>query len=71
MNPIDRKVERQINCTLHVQATDIFSLGTIFYTILMGYWPCRNNLPLINQERFTYEDQGGAVVYRGQIPRPV
>jgi hypothetical protein len=37
-------------------ATDIFSLGSVIYTTLTGYWPYREDLPPVTiEDKFAYE----------------
>jgi serine/threonine protein kinase len=50
-------------------ATDIFSLGSIFYTILTGYWPYREGPPpLTMEEKNAYETKVNEFFKAGVFP---
>jgi serine/threonine protein kinase len=50
-------------------ATDIFSLGSIFYTILTGYWPYREGPPPVTvKDKNTYETRVNELFTAGKFP---
>jgi hypothetical protein len=50
-------------------ATDVFSLGTIIYTILMGHWPHREGAsPVTTEEKIAYETEVNALFMDGKFP---
>jgi serine/threonine protein kinase len=50
-------------------ATDIFSLGSTFYTIMTGYWPYKSALPSDEEEdKWAYEDRVEASWKNGIYP---
>ncbi|KAL2814709.1 kinase-like domain-containing protein [Aspergillus cavernicola] len=50
-------------------ATDIFSLGSIFYTIMTGHWPYRSPGPFQSVEKMRdYEDLIGRLFTSKQYP---
>jgi serine/threonine protein kinase len=50
-------------------ATDIFSLGSIFYTIFTGHWPYRKGQPPVAaEEKNTYETQVNEFFAAGIFP---
>ena len=54
---------------LSTPATDIFSLGSVFYTIMTGHWPYKLGLTSDRQEdRWAYEDRVEAEQKRRLYP---
>lgn len=50
-------------------ATDIFSLGSVLYTILTGHWPYRDGPPPMSMEdKFTYEREVNELFSAGKFP---
>lgn len=51
-------------------ATDIFSLGSIFYAIQTGFWPYMNSPPQwkSSEAKFAYEERVSALFTAGQFP---
>ncbi|KAL9101971.1 MAG: hypothetical protein Q9163_002829 [Psora crenata] len=49
-------------------ATDIFSLGSIFYTILTGFWPYRSTPPPITEEKLTYMEEVNKLFAESKFP---
>jgi hypothetical protein len=50
-------------------ATDVFSLGTIIYTILMGHWPHREGAsPVTREDKIAYETEVNALFMDGKFP---
>jgi len=50
-------------------ATDIFSLGSIIYTILTGYWPYREGPPPLSMEdKIAYEKEVNMSFRAGKFP---
>ena len=51
-------------------ATDIFSLGSIFYAIMTGYWPFLNGPPdwHSTEDKFAYVDKVDALFRKGVFP---
>lgn len=54
--PDDPFFDPQMPC-VSTPATDIFSLGSICYTILTGYWPYRDGPPPVNEAKAAYDAQ--------------
>ncbi|GAB7353558.1 hypothetical protein MBLNU459_g3992t1 [Dothideomycetes sp. NU459] len=49
--------------------TDIFSLGSVFYTIMTGHWPHRSPGPFRTaEEKMQYEDKVDELFLNGQFP---
>lgn len=53
-----------------VPATDIFSLGSIFYTIMIGYWPFKDGPPDRKPEEHwrVYEERAESSMRQGIFP---
>jgi len=50
-------------------ATDIFSLGTIIYTILLGHWPYREGAsPVTEEDKIAYDTEVHALFMEGKLP---
>jgi serine/threonine protein kinase len=49
-------------------ATDIFSLGSTFYTIMTGHWPYKSTHPIEEEDKWEYEDRGMASMKQGRYP---
>lgn len=51
-----------------MSATDIFSLGSIFYTIMTGYWPYWQGPPPKGDERIAYQQRVNGFFKEGIFP---
>ncbi|KAI9683958.1 MAG: hypothetical protein M1829_004293 [Trizodia sp. TS-e1964] len=49
-------------------ATDLFSLGSIIYAILTGFWPYRNTPPVRDESILEYEDEVNKLFLDGKFP---
>ena len=49
-------------------AIDIFSLGSIFHTILTGYWPYRTSPPPSDESKFEYQTEVNTLFEQGRFP---
>ena len=49
-------------------ATDIFSLGSTFYTIMTGHWPYKSTHPIEGEDKWEYEDRVMASMKQGRYP---
>jgi serine/threonine protein kinase len=49
-------------------ATDIFSLGSIFYTIMTGYWPYLQGPPPEDESRIAYQELVSGYFKEGLFP---
>lgn len=49
-------------------AMDIFSLGSVIYTIMTGHWPFCGSPPPQNKERFDYQDEVNNLFRDGVFP---
>ena len=50
------------------QATDIFSLGSIVYTVQTGHWPYREGPPPVTEEKASYESEVQKLMKAGDFP---
>lgn len=48
--------------------TDIFSLGSTFYTIMTGHWPYKSAHPSEKEDRWDYEDRVIALLKQAIYP---
>lgn len=49
-------------------ATDIFSLGSIFYTILTGHWPHLNGSTPVGMAKFEFQEKANKLFKEGKFP---